>query len=101
MLTVRIHDFGLLNAERRACDARGAAPGERGIEGTTALIPRRERQRTAAGGTHDLVSTAIQLTSHVTPPSAENACSKRQVSALVDSMTKRTSTCRPLNSSAL
>ena len=29
------------------------------------------------------MSTAIQFVSHVTPPSAENACSKRQVSAKV------------------
>jgi hypothetical protein len=73
---------------------------------TTAAVPgvvpmASPRQRTTAHPTHDRVSTAIQLISHVAPPSAENACSKRQTSALVDSMTKRTSTRRPLNSSAL
>jgi len=47
------------------------------------------------------VSKAIQLTSQVSPPSAENACSKRQWSASRMSTTKRTRIGLPLNVSAL
>src|SRR5580704_3616870 len=42
------------------------------------------------------VSTAIQFTSQVLPPSSENACSKRHDSAEMSDQTFRTITVRPL-----
>src|SRR5690606_34838540 len=43
------------------------------------------------------VSIAIQLASHVLPPSAENACSKRHESSETCEMTKRTRMARPFH----
>jgi hypothetical protein len=43
------------------------------------------------------VSVAIQFTSHVLPPSSENACSKRHEFAVTSDMTNRTKIARPLN----
>jgi len=43
-----------------------------------------------------LVSTAIQFTSQVFPPSSENACSKRHESGVISDMMNRTRTARPL-----
>ena len=41
------------------------------------------------------MSVAIQLDSHDLPPSSENACSKRHVSAVAQAITKRTNTGLP------
>src|SRR2546425_10417733 len=41
------------------------------------------------------VSVAIQFTSHVLPPSSENACSKRHEFGVMSEMTKRTKMARP------
>src|SRR6266536_6455608 len=44
-----------------------------------------------------LVSTAIQFTSQVLPPSSENDCSKRQEFGVMSEITNRTRMARPLN----
>ena len=47
-------------------------------------------------GSFTRVSTAIQFTSHVLPPSSENACSNRYRSCEIFVITNRTSIARPL-----
>jgi hypothetical protein len=47
------------------------------------------------------VSLAIQLTSQVLPPSAENACSKRQEVGVMSKITNRTRMARPFRVSLL
>src|SRR5262249_38529009 len=47
------------------------------------------------------VSTAIQFTSQVLPPSSENACSNRQELGVMSEITNRTKMARPLNVSWL
>lgn len=87
--------------------AEAAAPGERR---RAARVVRRARRgprapRTSAlclleagilPATQARVSVAIQLTSQVFPPSAENDCSKRQEVRVTSEMTKRTRIARPL-----
>ena len=46
------------------------------------------------------VDSITQLTSHVSPPSGENACSQRQVVAVMSDQRKRTRIGRPLNVSS-
>ncbi|MBA3583576.1 MAG: hypothetical protein H0W36_03435 [Gemmatimonadetes bacterium] len=58
---------------------------------------RRQAQYPSAEASSIRVSTAIQFTSQVLPPSAENACSKRQDVGVISEMTKRTKICRPFS----
>src|SRR6266851_7112353 len=65
----------------------------------------RQKQNRNSCGVHGLghihfftrVSVAIQLISHVFPPSLENACSKRHESGVMSEMTNRTRMARPFS----
>src|SRR6185369_5843214 len=50
-----------------------------------------------AGASSTRVSTAIQFTSQVLPPSSENACSKRHEFGVMSEMTNRTRIARPFS----
>ncbi len=57
--------------------------------------------RSSAGGRHARrVDSITQLTSQVSPPSVEKACSQRQVVAVMSDQRKRTRIGRPLNVSS-
>jgi hypothetical protein len=73
------------------------------IEAIRLLIPGGLGKRRPRGAQSDSslmrVSTAIQFTSQVLPPSSENACSKRHESGVMSDHTLRTRIALPSNSS--